>query len=351
MEADPEDNASGRLAIELQIQDLDNLVASRQLDNSQQMDATVAETQRQELHFSLAQYDPTFQADRRLAASIANAVEQDASIISRVTHDPPMDDDTYHRLAALNQSPSLVTEDFKRSPKPNVSTDICTPIIASRKRARSSSPHNDGDTATRQDMTSTTSGDHNQSQDHDEPQAKKAKTQSETVPSSLDLERDETSTTNPISSITPGIEQPSAEDMSCLVCYADLTEHDLVNIPCSCQYCRSCLESIVKEAVEGSTTFPPTCEENLPIPFDTVANNISIELYDLYQTRLRDMQDLSTVYCASPSCNCKIPGENISEGRAKCPVCWRWTCTRCQSLGSKNDKEIHECKENPDREA
>ena len=83
------DNASVAFAIDLQLRDLDTLVASGEID------AAVAEVQRKQLQVDAGIDAVAFGATRRLAINMARAVEDDLALLARMTRSRQIDDATY----------------------------------------------------------------------------------------------------------------------------------------------------------------------------------------------------------------------------------------------------------------
>ena len=128
------DNASAKLAIALQLRDLDELEALGTVDKF------VIRLQRQQLEIDSGFDAVAFEASRRLALSMAKAVEDDSALLTRSTRLPPIDNATFDRLALLNHAPlpSSNSDDLALQPK---NAEGTLPLKAkSRKRARSVTP-------------------------------------------------------------------------------------------------------------------------------------------------------------------------------------------------------------------
>lgn len=122
------DNASAQLAIALQLHDLDELEASGTVDK------LAIRLQRQQLKIDSGFDAVTFEVSRRLAVSMAKAVEGDSGLLARSMPLPQIDDKTFTRLALLNHEFLLVSNGIepksteqttpKRTKSVNLSTNL-----------------------------------------------------------------------------------------------------------------------------------------------------------------------------------------------------------------------------------
>lgn len=123
------DNASAQLAIALQLHDLDELEVSGTADK------LVIRLQRQQLEIDSGFDAVTFEASRRLALSMAKAVEDDSALLARSTPLPQIDDTTFDRLALLNHAPPTVSNQSKLAPAKSANQTLPSKAT-SQKRAR-----------------------------------------------------------------------------------------------------------------------------------------------------------------------------------------------------------------------
>ena len=131
------DNASAQLAIAFQLRDLD------ELETLGTVDEEIIRLQRQQLEIDSGFDAVTFEASRRLALSIAKAVEEDSSLLAQSTNLPPIDDGTFDRLRSLNHVPPTSTNGTELALKCECS-DQMRPLQANHhKRARSVTPEDE----------------------------------------------------------------------------------------------------------------------------------------------------------------------------------------------------------------
>ena len=109
MDASTLDNASAQLAIALQLHDLDELEASGTVDK------VLIGLQRQQLEFDSGFDAVGFEASRRLARSMARAVDDDSALLARMEPSPRLDNAIYHRLAMLNRESSTSSKRIEQS--------------------------------------------------------------------------------------------------------------------------------------------------------------------------------------------------------------------------------------------
>lgn len=128
------DNASAHLAIALQLNDLDELEASGIVDKA------VIALQREQLKIDSGFDAVTFEASRRLALSIAKAVEDDSTVIARSTRLPQIDDATFDHLARLNHPAPTALKSVEPSPQPKGTDPALPSMTKAQKRARSPTP-------------------------------------------------------------------------------------------------------------------------------------------------------------------------------------------------------------------
>ncbi len=328
----------------------------------------MADFQRQQLQIDARFDNNTFEASRRLAMSIARAIETDSRLVERTSRLPRIDDATYERSAPLNQLPAAPTSRIHACPNqplaasaPGIFTLPDLSNLTNAKRARSSSSADQNSPALAESSNSqpfSSSHPGPASKSHSNKKTKASSNENTdaealsapepcqiSIPGSDSQIRDETkeatedvtSSSAVIAHIelpvhTPGDQGPADADSvplhaDCISCSEHLPIADLVKATCSHFYCKACFEHFIHASLQTHDGFPPSCCKT-PIAFQTVANNISAPLFWRYRTRQEEIQNATALYCGDPKCGVRIDLEKIDGRRATCKSCWRDTCTR-----------------------
>jgi hypothetical protein len=114
----------------------------------------------------------------------------------------------------------------------------------------------------------------------------------------------------------------------CIACNDRFPPLALSQSPCSHDYCRECLVSLVRSSLQDETLFPPRCcGQNIPIK---QGRWLSPELVGQFQAKKLEFETPNRTYCSEPSCSTFVPPAFISGDRATCPKCNRMTCIHCK---------------------
>ena len=344
------DNASAQLAIALQLHDLDELEAAGTADK------LLIGLQRQQLELDSGFDAVGFEASRRLARSIARAVDDDSALLAPMEPSPRLDNATYHRLAPLNRESSTSSNRIEQSK------------AESQKRARSLTPEkassasinpNDAELRGASDAALYQSGHSNKkvkveqvisgpiSRDHLE---------SDGLIASQDLQ-DSTEDVNAVGVVdemaasTTAIESTPAT-AACASCSDQFAIEELVKVSCDHQYCKDCFGHFMEASLTTHDGFPPKCCK-IPIAFVTVAKNVSAAIFSRYSARQTEIKNATALYCGNQECGVKIEKDRINGLRATCMTCWTDTCTQCRDKFPQriNGRNVgHVCKKDKARE-
>lgn len=338
------DNPSAILIIALQLRDLDELEELGALDKN------VIEHQRRQLERDSRFDYAAFESSRRLATSMAKAIEEDSDALARTTVLSPLDDATFHRLAALNQPPPASIKPIKLTPTP---TQTISPnsIRASQAVLDSVSPEQDerAPRLHRKRPRSAETSLESRSRKKLQRETHKVVDEDDTCP--------ETGATGlPVDTLTPTECRPSsaAEDpvppkAECVSCACEDVDH-LIKASCQHYYCRDCFENFIGATLETPDGFPPCCCK-IPFAFNVVADNVPSTLFHQYQSRQEQIRDASALYCGVLDCGVRITSDKIDGLRATCAACMRETCTQCRGEMPLELKDKHVCQKDPAREA
>ena len=348
------DNESAKLAIALQLHDLDELEVSGTVDKF------VIRLQRQQLEIDSGFDAVTFEASRRLALSMAKAVQDDSALLNHWTRSPPIDRATFDRLALLNNPPSISSSLIKQVP-PLMCTKRTLPSTArTLKRARSPALEDEPSSASVNPNDGGFGHQPHTTIDQTKQPHKKVRTekaisdQDSRIPSVEDLHQstadiarqvvEETATTTAIES------HPSTAD--CASCGDHSTTDKLIKAACEHYYCKDCFGQFIEASLQTHDGFPPKCCK-IPIPFLTVASNVSAAIYSRYSARQAEIKNATALYCGVQRCGVKIENDRIKGVRATCVACRRDTCTLCRGefpVRVNGKKVNHLCKKDIARE-
>ena len=329
MDASTLDDASAQLAIALQLHDLDELEASGTADK------VVIGLQRQQLEFDSGFDAIGFEASRRLARSMARAVNDDSTLLARMEPSPRLDNATYHRLAMLNRestTSSKRTEQSKaerqkraKSPTPEeASSASINPNDAELRGASDAALYQSGHSHKRVKVEQVISGrisrDHLESHGLIESQDLQVSTGAVNAVQVVDE----------MAGITTAIES-SPTPAACVSCSDQFAIKELVKVSCEHQYCKDCFGNFMEASLTTHDGFPPKCCK-IPIAFVIVANNVSTAIFGRYSARQAEIKNATALYCGNQKCGVKIKKDRINDLRATCVNCWRDTCTQCRDI-------------------
>ena len=350
MDSSTLDNASAQLAVALQLHDLDELEASGTVDK------VLIGLQRQQLEFDSGFDAIGFEASRRLARSMARAVDDDSALLARMEPSPRLDNATYHRLSMLNRESSTsskrieqskaVSQKRAKSPTPEeTSTASNNPNDAELRGASDAALYQYGHTHKKVKVEQVSSG--RISRDHLESHGLIASQDLQVSTGEVNAVR----VVDEVAADTTAIESSPAKT-GCASCSDEFAIKELVKVSCDHNYCKDCFEHFMEASLSTHDGFPPKCCK-IPIAFLTVANNVSTAVFGRYSARQMEIKNATALYCGNEKCGVKIEKDRINDLRATCVTCWRDTCTQChdtfpQRVQGRNVG--HVCKKDEARE-
>ena len=348
------DNDSAKLAIALQLHDLDELEVSGTVDGF------VVRLQRQQLEIDSGFDAVTFEASRRLALSMAKAVQDDSALLNQLTRSPQIDNATIDRLALLNNPPSMSTSLVKPIPKLMCTEHTLPSTAKTLKRARSPTPEDEPSSVSVNKNFAELIYQARTAIDHTKQPHKKVRSeqvisdQDSRIPSTEDLQPSTADVANQVVEETPAttvIETPPCT-ADCASCGDHSTTDKLIKAACEHYYCKDCFGQFIEASLQTHDGFPPKCCK-IPIPFITIADNVSITIYSRYTARQAEIKNATALYCGVQSCGVKIKEDRIKGVRATCVACRRDTCTLCRGEFPKrvDGRNVgHACKKDKARE-
>ncbi|PYI05378.1 hypothetical protein BO78DRAFT_408205 [Aspergillus sclerotiicarbonarius CBS 121057] len=132
------------------------------------------------------------------------------------------------------------------------------------------------------------------------------------------------------------IETISKKKLQCCVCYDMYHAHQTHSLSCKHIYCSDCLKDLFQRATKDQSLFPPRCCRQL-IPLDLVQPTMSEA--ELHEFKCAEVEFSTTdrTYCSNVDCGKFIPPSNIAVGRAQCPYCGSATCAMCKNAFHADD--------------
>lgn len=125
-------------------------------------------------------------------------------------------------------------------------------------------------------------------------------------------------------------------DRRCTACQELIRSHDTARVPCSHEYCRDCLQDLFRASITDDSLFPPRCCRQ-PITIGAVQIFLTAELITEYEQKKIEFDTLDRTYCSNALCSTFIPSKAIMNEQATCPDCNTITCTLCKATSHKGD--------------
>ena len=333
------DNESAKLAIALQLHDLDELEAQKAVDK------LVIRLQRQQLEVDSGFDAVTFEASRCLALSMAKAVEDDSALLARSTRLPQIDNATFNRLVLLNRPSSTSSNAVEPASQPtsterkvlsNTEANERASPLTSDGEPSSASVHSKAEQSSRHAYTAINHKGQPQEKERAEQNitVRKLKNSVEnknasSVPMSQPSTAGDSSAQTLKETASETLIEVSSSTADCASCSDHLDTDKLVKAACEHHYCKDCFSQFIEANLQQHDGFPPKCCK-IPIPFRTVAGNVSATIYSRYSARQAEIKNATALYCGVQHCGVKIKEDRIEGVRATCVACRRDTCTLCR---------------------
>ena len=126
----------------------------------------------------------------------------------------------------------------------------------------------------------------------------------------------------------------------CVVCGEQKHDFDTLRAPCGDLYCRDCVVSLFRAAIEDESLFPPRCCRQ-PIGIELAMDFLGPTIQAEFRAKSTEFSSSNRTYCFQPSCSRFLPPSTINNDVGTCP-CGSRTCTICKA-------EAHngECPDDP----
>ncbi|RFU24477.1 hypothetical protein B7463_g11861, partial [Scytalidium lignicola] len=128
----------------------------------------------------------------------------------------------------------------------------------------------------------------------------------------------------------------SSINRRCEACREEVKFYDVAQVPCSHEYCRSCLQDLFEMSMTDESLFPPRCCRQ-QIPVRSVRVFLKLDIVQSYEKKKIEFETPNRTYCHSSTCSTFINTSYIKGEIATCPVCSLTTCTTCKAEAHKGD--------------
>ena len=118
----------------------------------------------------------------------------------------------------------------------------------------------------------------------------------------------------------------------CVACAEERIVSEVATVPCKHNhtYCRDCLATMFRLAIENESLFPPSCDGQ-EIAIDTICHLLLPDLVEEYLSKSLEFKTKYRTYCHDQSCSTFIPPAQITGLSGACLKCHKTTCTLCKS--------------------
>lgn len=134
----------------------------------------------------------------------------------------------------------------------------------------------------------------------------------------------------------------------CCACMEQHTRFDVLELGCQCPgdtthhaYCRTCLEDLFTTSLTDTTLFPPRCCGKY-IPILACVDLLPSHVVRQFEEKQLELASPNPVFCSNRTCAAFIKAENIAADVAVCQKCSAETCAVC-----KNPRHVGLCPKDP----
>jgi len=127
-------------------------------------------------------------------------------------------------------------------------------------------------------------------------------------------------------------------DSQCVACQETKRFFDVIRAPCQHEYCRDCIEDLIRHSMIEESLFPPRCcRQPIPIPSVAVRLLVSSQLINEFLEKKIEIETPNRTYCYRLPCSAFIPTASISDDIGECAQCHVRTCTHCKGQAHGGD--------------
>lgn len=130
--------------------------------------------------------------------------------------------------------------------------------------------------------------------------------------------------------------QKMKTEVQCCVCLNDFLPYRTIRLECSDHYCVDCLRDLFLRATKDESLYPPRCCRVL-IPLLLVQGHMSAEELTQFEAAAVEYTTTDRTYCSNIECCQFITPSRITADRADCASCGFSTCTMCKNPFHRED--------------
>ncbi|KAF8416032.1 hypothetical protein EV426DRAFT_721987 [Tirmania nivea] len=128
---------------------------------------------------------------------------------------------------------------------------------------------------------------------------------------------------------------PQPATRTCSGCMETFPTATLIIPPCTHPYCPDCLKQFFLNFIEDQSSLPRCCK--LPIPLYLINRRLSRQELKRFRERVAEYTSKDRVYCSNPQCSAFLPATTNAKNRVgkaevlTCKACKCGTCVRCMA--------------------
>lgn len=116
----------------------------------------------------------------------------------------------------------------------------------------------------------------------------------------------------------------------CVACQETKKYFDVMSGPCNHEYCRNCLRELFEASLTDESLFPPRCCRQ-PIPVQSVGIFLTKDIKQRFEEKMIEFSTPNRTYCCNARCSVFINADEIEGDIATCGSCGSATCTLCKA--------------------
>jgi hypothetical protein len=136
--------------------------------------------------------------------------------------------------------------------------------------------------------------------------------------------------------VASGWKRLQGETRACIACQDQKQQWQVGRMPCGHEYCEECLQQLFRDFTSDETLFPPRCCQQV-IPLEKVVLFLKSDLIELFSDKKIEYGTQNRTYCSTATCSSFIRTENISNQTATCVMCGAQTCVECKNPTHVNE--------------
>ena len=121
----------------------------------------------------------------------------------------------------------------------------------------------------------------------------------------------------------------------CDACMEDVLAKNTLTLDCKPDphvYCRTCLIDLFKSSIQSSSLFPPRCCK-VPMPLETCRILLPRQLVKEFDLKVEELANPNPTFCSNANCAKFIRVKEIKNDSGTCVFCKTKTCVVCKGEG------------------